>query len=120
MNVVMILAPIAEFVDERRIGMEVEDDRLVGGEKRIEVAVGESGCSVSGIRRKRSTMLTKRIFKSEKCSFRIATAASDSMVAMSPAQARTTSGSAPSSVEAQSQMPMPFVQCVTASSMVRY
>src|SRR5713101_6654840 len=73
------------------------------------------GCSVAGMRRKRSTTLTKRIFKSEKCSLRIATAATDSMVAMSPAQAITTSGSAPSSVEAQSQMPMPLVQWVTAS-----
>ena len=56
------------------------------------------GCSVSGIRRNRSTTLTKRIFRSGKCCFRIATAASASIVGMSPAQAITTSGSAPSSV----------------------
>ena len=37
----MILAPVAEFVNQRSVGMEVEDDGLVRGEKRIEIAVGE-------------------------------------------------------------------------------
>src|ERR1700689_2623344 len=62
------------------------------------------------MRRKRSTTLTNRIFKSGKCSFKIATAARDSIVGMSPAQAITASGSSPLSLDAQSQMPMPLVQ----------
>src|ERR1700722_1946196 len=40
------------------------------------------GCSVAGRRRKRSTTFTNRSFKSWKCSFRIATAARDSIGAM--------------------------------------
>src|SRR3984885_3177899 len=41
-NVLVVRAPIAKLVDQRRVRVEVEDDRLVGGEKRIEVAVRES------------------------------------------------------------------------------
>lgn len=48
-----------------------------------------------GISLNRSTTLTKRIFSLANRSFRIATAANDSMVSMSPAQAITTSGSTP-------------------------
>ena len=33
MYVVVILAPVTKFVNERSIGMEVEDDWLVGGEE---------------------------------------------------------------------------------------
>ena len=42
MNVVVIRAAVAQLVNQRGVGVEVEDDRLVGGEERIEVAVGES------------------------------------------------------------------------------
>src|SRR5580692_6836939 len=42
MYVVVILAPIAELVNERSITMEVEDHRLVDGEQRIEIAIGKS------------------------------------------------------------------------------
>src|SRR5580692_3026837 len=42
MDVVVILAAVAEFVDERGIGVEVENDRLIDREERIKVAVGES------------------------------------------------------------------------------
>jgi hypothetical protein len=35
--VVVISAPVTQFVNERSIGMEVEDDRLVCGEERIEI-----------------------------------------------------------------------------------
>ena len=48
------------------------------------------------------------------------TAASVSRVGVSPQQAITTSGSHPASLEAQSQMPMPWVQCFTACSMVSH
>jgi hypothetical protein len=65
---------------------------------------------VSGVRRKRSTAFTNRILKSGKRSFKIATAASDSIVGMSPAQAITASGSSPLSPDAQFQMPMPLVR----------
>src|SRR5579862_9725728 len=33
MYVVVILAPVTKFVNERSVGVEVEDDRLVGGEE---------------------------------------------------------------------------------------
>ena len=46
-------------------------------------------------------------------------AASVSSVGMSPQQASTTSGSAPSSFEAHSQMPSPRVQWTIASSIDR-
>ena len=32
-NVVVVRAPVREFVNKRRIGMEVENDRLVGREE---------------------------------------------------------------------------------------
>jgi hypothetical protein len=41
-NVVVILTALGKLVDERGIGMEVEDYRLIRGEKRVEVAVGKS------------------------------------------------------------------------------
>ena len=41
MYVVVIPAPVTKFVNERSVGMEVEDHRLVGGKQRIEVPVGE-------------------------------------------------------------------------------
>ncbi len=43
-----------------------------------------------------------------------------SSVATSPAQAITTSGSAPESLLAHSQIPIPFAQCVIAASRSRY
>ena len=42
MDVVMIPAAVAEFVDERRVRVEVENDRFIDREERIEVSVGES------------------------------------------------------------------------------
>jgi len=49
----------------------------------------------------------------------LAAAANVSMVGTSPAQASTTSGSSPSSLLAQGQMPAPWVQCRIASSIGR-
>ena len=48
------------------------------------------------------------------------TAASVSSVGTSPQQAITTSGSPPRSLLAHSQMPMPAVQCLIASSIVSH
>ena len=48
------------------------------------------------------------------------TAARVSSVGVSPQQASTASGSAPWSLEAHCQMPMPWVQCLMASSMVSH
>ena len=76
------------------------------------------GCSVAGISLNRSTTLTKRTFRSGRCSRRMAVAASDSAVGTSPQQAMTTSGSEPWSLLAKRQMPMPLAQWTTASSMV--
>ena len=48
------------------------------------------------------------------------TAASVSSVGVSPQQAMTMSGSAFWSLEAQPQMPTPWVQCLTACSIVSH
>ena len=78
------------------------------------------GCSVWGWSFIRSTTFTTRIFSSGSSFRRIVTAASVSRVGVSPQQAMTTSGSSPWSLEAQSQIPMPWVQCFTAWSMVSH
>ena len=41
-DVAVICAAVREFVNERGVGVEIENDGLIGGEKRIEIAVGES------------------------------------------------------------------------------
>src|SRR4051794_17403379 len=38
----MVGAPVSKAMDEVRISMEVEDDRLVHGEERIEIAIGQA------------------------------------------------------------------------------
>ena len=78
------------------------------------------GCWVSLWSRIRSTTFTTRIFSSGKASRRMVTAASVSRVGVSPQQAITMSGSWPWSVLAHCQMPMPWVQCFTACSMVSH
>ena len=66
--------------------MKREDDRLVVGEKRVELAIGSPcGCSLEGCSVIRSTTLTTRIFRSGKCSRSRSTAASVSSVGTSPA-----------------------------------
>jgi hypothetical protein len=75
------------------------------------------GCSDGGCSRIRSTTLTTRTFSSGISSRRIEAAASVSSVGTSPAQASTTSGSLPASVDAHGRMPGPRVQCAMASSM---
>ena len=42
MNVVLARPAVSEAMDQTRIAVEVEDHRLVRGEKRFEVAVGET------------------------------------------------------------------------------
>ena len=61
----LVLAGVGQAVDQPGITMEVEDDRLVGREQRIEIrSVSPCGCSVLGCSLKRSTTLMKRIFRS--------------------------------------------------------
>ena len=100
--------------------MEVEDDRLVDGEQAIEVPVRGRAVSLSDMSLYRSTTFTKRILSVGKCSRSSATAASASLVGMSPAQAITTSGSVPASLLTGGQMLMPLVQWMMACSMVMY
>ena len=40
-NVLVALAPVSQSVNEPRIAVEGEDDRLVGREQRVEVVIGE-------------------------------------------------------------------------------
>ena len=48
MNVVVIRAPISQPMNELRISVEIEDDRLVDREKGIEIAVGQSMRMLAG------------------------------------------------------------------------
>ena len=112
---------VGQTVDEPGVGVEVEDDRRVRREKRLELSVRQPvRVLVFGISLNRSTTLTNRTLMSGKCWRSSAVAASDSIVGMSPQLAMTTSGSVPWSLLAQSQMPTPFVQWSIASSMFRY
>ena len=61
-----------------------------------------------------------RTLSSGRCWRSSSTAASVSSVGTSPQQAITTSGSLPLSLLAQSQMPMPAVQCLIAWSIVSH
>src|SRR6516162_2666837 len=79
-------------------------------------SVSPCGCSVLGTSLNKSTTFTNRILTSGKCWRSKAVAARDSMVGTSPQLAMTTSGSAPWSLLAQSQIPAPFVQCAIAAS----
>ena len=83
-------------------------------------SVRPCGCSVCGTSLNRSTTFTNRTFTSGRCWRSSAVAARDSIVGTSPQLAMTTSGSAPWSLLAQSQMPTPLVQCAIAASMSRY
>jgi len=80
---------------------------LSNREERIEVPVGESVRMFSGWHQAEEIDDVDEAYLQIGRSFflRIATAANASMVAISPAQAITTSGSLQSSVEAQSQIP---------------
>src|SRR5579863_3194487 len=49
MNVVVILAPVTKLMNERSVGVEVEDHGFVSGKQRIEVPVGEA-MGVFGLR----------------------------------------------------------------------
>ena len=99
--------------------MEVEDDRLVGGEQAVEFALGQPcGCSVAGCSLNRSTTLTNRSFKSGDCSRSMAAAASASIVATSPQRSQHHVGLLSRVSTGPRQMPRPFVQWTIASSMV--
>ena len=78
------------------------------------------GCSLSCWSVIRSTTLITRTFSSGKCWRSRSTAARVSRVGVSPQQAITTSGSVFLSLLAQSQMPIPAVQCLIAWSMVSH
>ena len=81
-------------MNQVRIAVEIENDRLVGREKRIEVPVRQPvGMVRAGLSLKRSTTLMKRIFRSGNSSRSSTVAARASCVGMSPAEAMTTSGS---------------------------
>ena len=106
-------AAVGQAVDQPRIAVVGEDDRLVGGEQRVELGVGQAVrvLAVGGCSRIRSTTLTTRTRRSGRCGRSRSAAASVSSVGTSPAQASTTSGSPPSSLPAHSQMPSPRAQC---------
>ena len=93
-HVLMIGPPVGEPVNQPRVAMEVEDDRLVHGEQAVKVAITQPvrmlcvACNLN-----RSTTLMKRIFRSGNSFRSSAVAASASCVGISPAQAITTSGS---------------------------
>ena len=60
-DVAVVGPPVGEAVDEPRIAVVGEDDRLVRGEERVELRIGQPcGCSLSGCSRIGSTTLTTR------------------------------------------------------------
>ena len=69
MNVVVAGAPVGQAVDQPRVAVEREDDRLVDREERIEVADPDRpcGCSLGGCSFIRLTTLTTRTFSSGAC-----------------------------------------------------
>ncbi len=98
--------------------MEVEDDRPVGGEQGVELGVGQA---VGVFGRRLEAHQVDHVDDADPQARQgvragAAAAARVSSVGTSPAQASTTSGSWPASVEAQSMMPRPRVQWVIASS----
>ena len=118
MQIVVIRAAIRQPVNQPRVAVKGEHDGLVSRENGVEIAIREPVrmfiCGSSVIK---STTLTTRILRSGISRRRRSTAARVSSVGTSPQQAITTSGSAPWSLLAQSQMPTPAVQCAMAASM---
>src|SRR5271165_7139853 len=104
-NVVLMWPMVSEPVDQPRVGVEIENHRLVGGEEGLELAIGQP-VRMLGVRDQFEQI--HHIHEP------------DLYVGQSPQLAITTSGSAPWSLLAQSQMPTPFVQCSIAASMSRY
>ena len=99
-DVVVVVAAIGELVDERGVAVEVEDDRLVEGEERVEVAIGEA-VRMLGVGHE-----AEEIDDVDEANLEVGEASRGGWrrrpalpcVGMSPAQAMTTSGSLPSSV----------------------
>ena len=87
-------------MDEPRVAVEGEDDRLVGCEQRSRTPYStcHAGARVVGCSRIRSTTFTTRTFKSGSCSRRIVPPRASRASGTSPQHARTTSASEPSSL----------------------
>src|SRR5262249_30471787 len=97
--------------------MEGEDDRLVDRKQRIEILIREP------VRVLARRLQLHQVDNVDHPHFQIARvfsqqAASVSSVGTSPQQAITTSGSLPWSLLAQSQIPSPASQCLTACYIV--
>ena len=112
---------VCQTVDEPRIRVEVEDDGLVICEDGREFAIGHAMWMLA----MRDQL--EQVDNVDEANLQVwegsrskAVAARDSMVGTSPQEAMTTSGSSPWSLDAQAQIPTPFVQCSIAASMSRY
>ena len=114
-EVAVVGPPVREPVNEPRIAVVREDDRPVRREDPVELAVAQPvrvlarGLELHQVDHVHHAHLELRQVLAQD-----GTAASISSVGTSPAQAITTSGSAPWSLLAHSQMPRPAVQCLTA------
>lgn len=117
---ISVVAPsVGEPVNQRRITVIGKDHRLVGGEQRVEVAVGQPVRMFGGRLQPHEVHdidepdpQSGRWVRSRSAAARV------SRVGTSPAQTSTTSGS-PSVLPAHGQIPSPRVQCAIASSMLR-
>ena len=118
----VVRPPVGQPVDQPRVAVEGEDDRLVLGEQGVEVPVGEA------VRVLARRLQLHQVHDVDDADLQLrqvlcadsSTAASVSRVGTSPQQAITTSGSPPLSLLAHSQMPRPAVQCLIAWSMVSH
>ena len=121
MDVVVARAPVGQPVNEPRVAMEGEDDRLVGREQRVEIVIRETVRVLArGLQLHQIDDIDDADLQIGACLRRRSTAASVSSVGTSPQHAITTSGSPPRSLLAHSQMPSPASQCLTASSIVSH
>ena len=100
---------IGQLMDHGRIAMERKYDRFILRKQRIIIRIAQA-MRDAGMRTAASSgqiPFTTRIFSSGMASCRMVTAASVSSVGVSPAQAITTSGSAPWSLLAPPRFPRP-------------
>ena len=90
-------SPVQDLVDRPLVAVKGKDDRLGGGEELDETWPRSRPCgwTTRGKRHIRSTTLTTRTFRLGACLRSNQAAATTSRVGVSPAAARTTSGSPP-------------------------
>ena len=111
MQIAMVCAAICKPMNEPRVSVKVENDWLVGREQAIEIAVWQAvRVFAFWLKLQQINHINKADLDVWNASRSRTLPASASWVGISPQPTSTTSGSSPSSVLAQSQMPRPLLQ----------